>query len=103
MKSLVDRAVDQNMPAIGLTDHTNMFGAFKFIDAVLKHPINAKIKKGEDPPLKAVLGCELNICKDHLDKSTKDYGSQVPLLCKNKKGYHNLAKLSSLGFIEGFY
>ncbi|MDC0204462.1 DNA polymerase III subunit alpha [Flavobacteriales bacterium] len=103
VKSLVDRAVEQNMPAIGLTDHTNMFGAFKFIDAVVKHPVNAKIKKGKDPVLKAVLGCELNVCKDHLDKSIKDDGYQVPFLCKNKEGYHNLAKLSSLGFIEGFY
>ena len=103
VKSLVDRAVEQNMPAIGLTDHTNMFGAFKFIDAVLKHPVNAKIKEGQEPALKAILGCELNVCKDHLDKSIKDYGSQVPFLCKNKEGYHNLAKLSSVGFVDGFY
>ena len=103
VKSLVDRAVEQNMPAIGLTDHTNMFGAFKFIDAVLKHPVNAEIKEGQEPALKAILGCELNVCKDHLDKSMKDYGSQVPFLCKNKEGYHNLAKLSSVGFIDGFY
>ena len=103
VKSLVDRAVEQNMPAIGLTDHTNMFGAYKFIDAVLKHPINAATQKGKEPALKAVLGCELNVCKDHLDKSVKDYGAQIPFLCKNKVGFHNLAKLSSIGFVDGFY
>ena len=91
------------MPAVGLTDHTNMFGAYKFIDAVLKHPINADVKDGDTPPLKAVLGCELNICKDHTDKTNKDHGAQVPFLCKNKNGFHNLAKLSSLGNVEGFY
>ncbi len=103
VKALVNKAAEMGMPAVGLTDHTNMFGAYKFIDAVLKHPINMTIKDGETPPLKAVLGCELNVCKDHTDKENKDHGAQVPFLCKNKNGFHNLAKLSSLGNVEGFY
>jgi len=103
VKALVNKAADMGMPAVGLTDHTNMFGAYKFIDAVLKHPINMTIKDGETPPLKAVLGCELNVCKDHTDKENKDHGAQVPFFCKNKTGFHNLAKLSSLGNVEGFY
>ena len=65
----------------------------------VNHPVN----NGETPVLKAVLGCELNVCKNHADKSTKDYGYQIPFLCKNKNGFHNLSKLSSLGNIEGFY
>ncbi len=103
VKALVNKAAELKMPAIGLTDHTNMFGAYKFIDAVLKHPVNADLKEGQTPVLKAVLGCELNVCKNHTDKSVKDYGTQIPFLCKNKQGFHNLAKLSSLGNIEGFY
>tara|TARA_B100001758_G_scaffold157633_1_gene135882 strand:- start:2421 stop:6731 length:4311 start_codon:yes stop_codon:yes gene_type:complete len=103
IKQLVDRAAEFNMPAIGLTDHTNMFGAYKFIDAVNNHPINTAVKEEEIRPLKAVLGCELNVCKDHSDKATKDYGYQIPFLCKNKQGFHNLSKLSSLGNIYGFY
>ena len=103
VKTLVDRAVEMNMPAVGLTDHTNMFGAYKFVDAVLNHPINTAIKKGQTPALKAVLGCELNVCKNHADKTLKDHGAQVPFLCKNKNGFHNLAKLSSLGNVAGFY
>ena len=91
------------MPAVGLTDHTNMFGAYKFIDSVLSHPINNEVSDGSPPNLKAVLGCELNVCKEHTDKSIKDYGYQVPFLCKDKRGFHNLSKLSSLGNIEGFY
>ena len=103
VNDLVNKAVEMGMPAVGLTDHTNMFGAYKFIDAVLNHPINTTSKEGEEPALKAVLGCELNVCKNHSDKSTKDYGAQIPFLCKNKNGFHNLSKLSSLGNIEGFY
>jgi DNA polymerase-3 subunit alpha len=103
VKALVNKAAEMGMPAVGLTDHTNMFGAYKFIDAVLNHPINADVKDGDTPHLKAVLGCELNICKDHTDKTNKDNGAQVPFLCKNKNGFHNLAKLSSLGNVEGFY
>ena len=103
VKSLVNKAADMGMPAVGLSDHTNMFGAYKFIDSVLKHPVNANLKKGQTPILKAVLGCELNICNDHTDKTVKDYGAQGPFFCKNKNGFHNLAKLSSLGNISGFY
>ena len=103
VKALVNKAAEMGMPAVGLTDHTNMFGAYKFIDAVLSHPINANLEKGATPRLKAVLGCELNVCKNHADKSVKDYGAQVPFLCKNKNGFHNLAKLSTIGNIEGFY
>ena len=103
VKSLVDKAAEMKMPAIGLTDHANMFGAFKFIDSVLKHPVNSSLGDNEDFKLKPILGCELNVCLNHLDKSVKDYGAQIPFLAKNKIGYHNLSKLSSLGYIEGFY
>ncbi len=102
IEKLVNKAVEMGMPAVGLTDHTNMFGAYKFLQEVSNHPIN-KDNKEHNIALKAVLGCELNICKNHTDKSTKDYGSQVPFLCKNKKGFYNLSKLSSIGNIDGFY
>ena len=75
-----------------------MFGAFKFLDYVKNHPNNLKGNK-----IKPILGCELNVCKNHLEKSIKDYGSQVPFLCKNKTGFYNLSKLSSIAFINGFY
>ena len=100
---LVDKAVEFNMPALGLTDHANMFGAYKFINTVLNHPINKNYEDGKKLKLKPILGCELNICSNHLDKSFKDYGAQIPFLVKNKQGYHNLSKLSSLAYIDGFY
>ena len=102
INQLVDRAVEYNMPALALTDHANMYGAYKFIDAVINHPVNSN-KKLDSLQLKPILGCELNVCKDHLDKSVKDYGGQIPFICKNEKGFQNLSKLSSLSFVKGFY
>ena len=100
---LVSKAAEYNMPAIGLTDHANMYGSYKFINTVLNHPINSEIDDIQNLKLKPVLGCELNVCINHKDKSFKDYGSQIPFLAKNKVGYHNLSKLSSLAYIDGFY
>ena len=102
IQSIVDKAADFKMSAVSITDHTNMFGAFKFINAVLNHPINDSLTH-ENLKLKPILGCELNVCSNHTDKSVKDNGAQIPFLAKNKVGYHNLSKLSSLGFINGFY
>ena len=45
----------------------------------------------------------MNVCQDHLDKSNRDHGSQVPFLCKNLEGFHNLSKLSSKANLDGFY
>ena len=100
---LVNRAAELNMPAIGLTDHANMYGAYRFINSVLKHPINYELDDPNKLKLKPILGCELNVCANHSDKSFKDYGAQIPFLAKNKIGYHNLSKLSSLAYIDGFY
>ena len=94
--SLIDKAVEMKMPAVALTDHTNMFGAYKFINAVEK-------RNNDQINIKPILGCELNVCANHQDKSIKDYGAQIPFLCKNKAGFHNLSKLSSKGFLDGFY
>ncbi|MDG2435685.1 MAG: DNA polymerase III subunit alpha, partial [Polaribacter sp.] len=70
---------------------------------------NKKVDKGEIDselkklPLKSIVGCELSICKDHKDHSVKDNGRGVVFLAKNKQGYHNLAKMSSIAFVDGFY
>ncbi len=95
IKSIVSKAKALNMPALALTDIGNMYGAFKFVREALNHDI------------KPIVGCELYLAEERLKlKFTKDNPdkrfSQV-LLAKNKNGYHNLAKLSSLGFTEGLY
>lgn len=109
---LVDVAAENNMPAVALTDHANMMGAFHFVNAVNKHNKSVKDKivqakaVGETTTakeIKPIIGCEFFVCENHLDKTRKDNGYQIVILAKNKNGYHNLAKLSSHAFVNGFY
>ena len=108
--NLVNAAIKNNMPAVALTDSGNMMGAFYFIrealnynEVVDKH--NKNLKDGEIPKsiIKPILGCEFNVCEDHTDKNNKDNGYQIVILAKNKNGYHNLAKMSSISHTDGFY
>lgn len=89
--ALIAKAKSMNMPAIAMTDHGNMMGAFHFVKAAM----------GAD--IKPIVGCEFNLCRDRKNKSSKDDGYQTVLIAKNKAGYHNLAKLASYANIEGFY
>ncbi|MFZ8962793.1 MAG: DNA polymerase III subunit alpha [Schleiferiaceae bacterium] len=98
--AMVERAVSDGQPAVALTDLGNMMGAFQFVKAVSDYN---KSRPESRPELKAIVGYEAYVCRDRTDKSQKDDGYQIPLLAKNKTGYHNLAKLSSSAFIEGFY
>ncbi|MFY0592947.1 DNA polymerase III subunit alpha [Roseivirga sp.] len=88
---IVNAAKELEMPAVALTDHGNMMGAFQFVRAALAAEI------------KPIVGCEFNICGDRHNKKVQDNGFQTVILAKNKKGYHNLVKLSSIAFTEGFY
>ncbi|MDX5324931.1 MAG: DNA polymerase III subunit alpha [Bacteroidota bacterium] len=97
---LVKKAIDEKMPAVALTDLGNMMGAFHFVSQVMGHN---KSVEDESQKIKPIVGCELYVCRDRTDKNTKDNGYQIVFLAKNKRGYHNLSKLSSIGYIEGFY
>ena len=102
ISALVAKAAEMNMPAVALTDHGNMMGAFRFIKEVKN--FNSKQSEAEDyKPIKAILGCEFYVCEDHTNKRQRDDGYQVVFLAKNKNGYHNLAKMSSLAYTDGFY
>ncbi|WP_397364503.1 DNA polymerase III subunit alpha [Olleya sp. R77988] len=112
VQNLIAEAASHNMEAVALSDHANMMGAFHFVNAANKHnkSVEAKIAeaeaKGETTTvkkIKPIIGCEFFVCEDHLDKSRKDNGYQIVLIAKNKNGYHNLAKLSSHAFVNGFY
>ncbi len=109
---LVAAAAKYQMPAVALTDHGNMMGAFHFVSRVLGYnkEVEAKnkeaIEKGEEPTgqiIKPIVGCEFFVCEDRKDKTRKDNGYQVVFLAKNKAGYHNLAKMASVAYTEGFY
>ncbi|MFD2568723.1 DNA polymerase III subunit alpha [Pseudotenacibaculum haliotis] len=95
--NIVKAAANDNMSAVALTDTGNMMAAFQFVQAVMGY------NKDAENPIKPIVGCEFYVCENHLDKSRKDNGYQVVFLAKNKKGYHNLAKMSSIAFVDGFY
>lgn len=110
--ALINNAVKYKMPAVALTDIGNMMGAFQFVSGILAHNKAAEAKNkeleaaGEMPSevvMKPIMGCEFFVCENRLDKTKKDNGYQVVFLAKNKKGYHNLAKLASYAYTEGMY
>ena len=102
IKSLYKKAIANNMPALAISDHGNMFGAFEFVKEAYNH-------KNADGSLKVkpIVGCEFYITTDRtrktFSKDEKDPRNHQILLAKNELGYKNLVKLTSLGYIEGMY
>src|SRR5687767_10814551 len=102
IQKLYKKAIADKMPALAITDHGNMFGVFEFVAEAYKHKDeNGQLK------VKPVVGCEFYITHDRhrktFTKEEKDPRHHQILLAKNEKGYKNLVKLTSLGFIEGMY
>ena len=112
VKKLVAAAADHQMPAVAITDHGNMMGAFHFVKEIgnYNRAIRQKNKDAEAAneaadvkEIKGIVGCEFFVCEDHTNKSQKDNGYQVVFLAKSKRGYHNLVKMSSKAYTDGFY
>ncbi|MBP1622000.1 MAG: polymerase alpha subunit [Acidobacteria bacterium] len=93
VESLVDTAIAMGMPSLALTDHGNLFGAIQFY--------NTARKKG----LKPIIGCEIYVAKEsrHKKSGGGDQSNHLVLLAENLDGYHNLSRLASYGYLEGFY
>lgn len=95
IKGLFQKAQRDNMRAVAITDHGNMFGVFNFVAQAGKFNV------------KPIVGCEFYLVEDRHRKSfTKESGDvrhHQLLLAKNAQGYKNLSKLCSLGYIEGLY
>src|ERR671911_703094 len=87
---LVSFARDQGMPGIALTDHGVMYGAVKFY------------KEAKDAGIKPLMGCEVYVTADRNDRSRAPY-YHLTLISRTAEGYRNLMKLSTCGFLEGFY
>ena len=108
---LFDKAMNDEMPAMAITDHGNMFGAFEFVSQAWKNTkVVGKTEEGKDivePVVKPVVGCEFYVVenrhKRQFSRDEKDQRFHQLLLAKNEIGYKNLVKLCSLGFIEGLY
>ena len=112
VKKLVAAAADHQMPAVAITDHGNMMGAFHFVKEIgnYNRAIRQKNKDADAAneaadvkEIKGIVGCEFFVCEDHTNKSQKDNGYQVVFLAKSKRGYHNLVKMSSKAYTDGFY
>src|SRR5690606_614905 len=112
ISDLIQATSKHKMPAVSITDMSNMMGAFHFVKEVGSYNKAAQAKNKEDQEaglepsqvlIKPIVGCTLNVCENHLDKSIKDNGHQIVMLAKNKNGYHNLSKMSSIAYTEGFY
>ncbi len=92
--AMAKRAADLGQKALALTDHGNMFGAVEFYLACKKHEI------------KPIIGMEAYITADRFNRKADKVGNKayhLVLLAQNETGYRNLCKLSSKGFMEGFY
>ena len=73
---LFDEVEKQGMSSVALTDHGNLFGAYDFY------------KKAKDKGIKPIVGCELYIAKDHLNKSSENNKTHhLTVLAKNLQGY----------------
>lgn len=91
---LMDRAKKLGQNAIAITDHGNMYGVIDFYESALNHGI------------KPIIGCEVYVAARSRFDKVHEFDAQsyhLILLAENDKGYHNLMRLVSAGFIEGFY
>jgi DNA polymerase-3 subunit alpha len=94
IEELLDRAAELKMPAVAITEHGNMFSSVVFHDQARKRGLNP------------ILGCEVYVAPG--DRRTKsgtpgETANHLVLLAENLTGYHNLIKLVSSGYTEGFY
>lgn len=107
ISDLYKKALKDEMPAIAITDHGNMFGAFQFVAEAQKHRLNPDDKNDKRLKVKPIVGCEFYLVENrHQKQFTKDNRDKryhQLFLAKNETGYKNLSKLCSLGYIEGLY
>ena len=90
---LVARAAELEMPAVGITDHGSMAGAVELYRTARKQGI------------KPLIGCEIYLVEDRRarQQSGERHWNHLTLLAETDAGYHNLIKLCTLGYLEGYY
>ncbi|MGA1824129.1 MAG: DNA polymerase III subunit alpha [bacterium] len=95
INQLMDQAKKFQMPSVAITDHGNMFGAIDFYQKALQNDIHP------------IIGCEVYVAPEsRFEKhghGIKKSNFHLLLLAENTIGYHNLLKLVSAGYMEGFY
>src|SRR5262245_56407003 len=88
---MVERGAELKMPALALTDHGALFGAVEFYQEARKAGV------------KPIVGMEAYVTRGNRADRTRDTAHHLVLLAKDEAGFHNLMKLSSLAYLEGFY
>ena len=92
IKKLMTLVKRQNMPAVAMTDHGNLFGAVEFYTEAKNQGIHP------------VIGCEVYVSqKGHKERSDTDRYNHLVLLSETQEGYKNLINLVSTGYLDGFY
>ena len=95
IKEITKRAKELGMDSLAITDHGVMYGAIDFYRAALANGI------------KPIIGCEVYVAPgSRFDKEAnagEDRYYHLILLAENNKGYANLCKIVSKGFVDGFY
>lgn len=90
ISGIASRVAEIGQSAVALTDEGNLFGAAEFTKAC------------REAGVRPIIGCELWIAPDRKKNDTREKSSLI-VLCKNTAGFLNAKKLSSAGFLEGFY
>ena len=101
ISKLVDKAIANGMKGMAVTDHGNMFGIKEFFNYV------KKLKgKNKELDFKPIFGCEVYCArrgKEKKESKIDSGGWHLILLAKNATGYHNLIKIVSRAWVDGFY
>ena len=95
LDDLFRKAKEYQMPAVAMTDHGNLYGAIDFYKHAYKYGV------------KPIIGCEMYVApKSRFDKTGHGAGeaaNHIVVLARNMQGYKNLMRLSTAGFLDGFY
>ena len=100
---LVDKAINNGMRGMAVTDHGNMFGIKEFFNYC------NKVNKGksDEEKFKPIFGCEVYCARRNLHSKENNAldksGWHLILLAKNEVGYHNLVKIVSEAWVDGYY
>ncbi|MEG2001750.1 MAG: DNA polymerase III subunit alpha [Clostridia bacterium] len=88
---LVDKCKKLGQTAVAITDHGVMYGVVQFYQKCKKEGI------------KPIIGCEVYVVPNMYEKNVREHRDHMVLLAKDEEGYRNIAKVDSLGFVDGFY
>ncbi len=104
ISKLVEKAIKDGMRGMAITDHGNMMGVKEYFNYVSKK--NKELKEAGKEPFKPIFGCEMYVAERTLYDKDKDIDNRryhLIVLAKNETGYHNLIKLVSKSWVDGFY